>query len=206
MLVPLAWWVVACRSVPPRPVSPTPRPASVRVATPVPAVTPASIPTPTPTPQPTPELPPLRPGADRETPLVRVLLQSVAWPLSLGDPGQSLVVDTPSGRAELRGGLVATSRGATLECQVGAYGEASNAEATVARLHRAGLGARVESGSGLRRVIAFGQPGMTPEDLLAGLVKAGIAEPGRLVERGSPELCVQGEADRKVCGLWLRIT
>ena len=196
----------ACRSVPPRPRVPTPRPTPVRVATPVPVATPQPTPSPTPTPQPTPELPPVRPGADREAPLVRVLLQGAAWPLVLGEAGQLLAVDTPSGRAEVQGPLQVAGKGTGFECQVGAYGEPGNAEVAAARVRRAGMVARVEEAGGLQRVVAVGPPGVTSQDLMSRLAEAGFAEPGRLVERGSPELCTQGNGDRRVCGTWLRVT
>lgn len=185
---------------------PTPRPTPVQVATPVSVATPVPISSPIPTSQPTPELPPLRPGADREPPLVRVLLQSAVWPLSLGEAGQPLTVETPSGQAEVRGPVLVAARGASLECQVGAYGELANAEAAIVRLRSAGLAARVKEAGGLRRVVAIGQPGVTSEDFTSRLAQAGFAEPGPVVERGNPELCTQNDGSRKVCGVWLRVT
>lgn len=210
---PRALWLVgavlaaACRTAPPPPRVPTPRPTPVRVAVPVPAATPTPSPTPaaTPAPTPVPALPALPPGSDREAPLVRVLLEGATLPVSLGEPGRLFSVETPSGRADLRAPLGLTARSGYLECQVGAYGEAANAEAAVARLRRAGLGARVDNGGPLRRVIAIGQPGLGGEELASRLVQAGFADAVRPSERGSQELCVQGES-RTVCGSWLRLT
>jgi stage II sporulation protein D len=136
---------------------------------------------------------------------VRVLLQAATWPLVLGEAGQMLAVDTPSGRAEVRGPLQIAGQGTSVECQVGAYGEPSNAEAAIGKLRRAGLAARMEEAGGLRRVVAVGPPGVTSEDFTSRLVQAGFTEPGRVVERGSPELCTQANGDRRVCGTWLRV-
>lgn len=210
---PRALWLIgvvlaaACRTAPPPPRVPTPRPTPVRVAVPVPAATPTPTPRPaaTPAPTPVPALPALPPGSDREAPLVRVLLEGATLPISVGEPGRVFEVETPSGRADLRAPLGLTARSGYLECQVGAYGEPANAEAAVARLRRAGLGARIDNGGPLRRVIAIGQPGLGPEELASRLAQAGFADAVRPSERGSQELCVQGES-RTVCGSWLRLT
>ncbi len=196
----------ACRTAPPPRVS-TPQPTPVRVAEPVPAPTPAPTPTvaATPVPTPLPALPPLAPGADREAPLVRVLLEAVTLPVTVGEPGRVFGIETPSGRADLRAPLSLTTHSGYLECQVGAYGEPANAEAAVARLRRAGLGARIDMSGPLRRVIAIGQPGLGAGELASRLAQAGFGDTVKPSGRGSQEPCVQGES-RTVCGAWLRLT
>lgn len=173
----------------------------VPVATPAPAT--GSVPVPTPMPAPTPIA--FAPGSDRTPPLVRVLLEGVTLPLTIGEPGRLFSVETPSGRTELGAPLALSVRGESFECQVGAYGEAANAEAALARLRQAGLGARVEASGALRRVIAVGPPGLGFEELARRVQEAGFGEVLPTSTRGSRELCLQAPS-RTVCGAWLRLT
>ncbi|HPC82126.1 MAG TPA: SpoIID/LytB domain-containing protein [Thermoanaerobaculaceae bacterium] len=203
----VAWALLAaaCRSAAPPPRLPPPRPTPVPVAVPVPVPMPTPTPAATPAPTPVPPLPAAPTWNDREAPLVRIWLEGAALPLSLGEPGRAFGVETPSGRVELAAPLGISARRGFLESQVGAYGEAANAEAAVARLRRAGLGARIDIAGPLRRVIAIGPPGLGPEELANRLAQAGFADAAKPSERGAQELCVQGES-RTVCGSWLRLS
>lgn len=193
--------LAGCRSAVPPPRVATPRPTPVRVAVPVPAAAPA----PAATPVPRPVAPPTPPLPSGRAPLfVRVLLEGATPPVSVGEPGRLFSVETPAGRAELRAPLGVTARSGSFDCQVGAFAEPANAEAAVARLRRAGLAARIDSGGPLRRVIAIGPPGVGAEELARRLREAGFLEVARPSERGGQELCVQAES-RTVCGAWLRL-
>lgn len=196
---------VACRTVSPPPRVSAPTPTPIRVAVPVPVATPTPVPTPAPTPPPTPIPVAVRPGADREPPLVRVLLEGAGAPLTVGEPGRSFAVDTPSGRADLRAPLQLVARSGQVEGQVGAYGDPSNAAAAQARLRSVGLATRTESSGGMTRVVAIGKPGQGREEVMAQVRQAGFSEVGRWSEGGSAELCLSGDG-RNVCGGWLRLT
>lgn len=196
---------VACRTASPPPRVTAPAPTPIRVAVPVPVATPAPVPTPAPTPTPTPIPLPVRSGADREPPLVRVLLEGVGTPVTVGEPGRVFAVDTPSGRADLRAPLQLVARSGHVEGQVGAYGEPANAAAAQGRLRSAGVAVRTESNGGMTRVFAVGQPGQGREEVMAQVRQAGFPEVGRWSEGGSAELCLSGDG-RNVCGAWLRLT
>ncbi len=153
-----------------------------------------------------PELPPVRPGADREARSFGCSCRARPGRRFWGRQGRSLAVDTPSGRAEVRGPLQVAGNGSSFRVPGRSLRRAEQRRGSEREVQRAGLGARMEEAGSLRRVVAVGPPGVTRQDFTSRLAEAGFAEPGRLVERGSPELCTQGNGDRRVCGTWLRVT
>jgi stage II sporulation protein D len=192
-----------CLTSAPPPVAPAP-PQEVPTpppTTPTPPPVVSETPTPTPSPVPAPTVPTEFPArADLKPPLVRVLLTAGAGPV-FPELGRRFACITQRGAFLLRGPLAARVVDGRTAIQVGAFADATNAQAALERLRAAGIAAELRStADSLWRLVALSGAGEGGEALAQRLAAAGFTDQQRLGAAQGSKVTVTGEGGAEVSG------
>jgi peptidoglycan hydrolase-like amidase len=169
---------------------------------------PPAPPAPTPAPTALPARPPAPVEApnreDVRPPAIRVLLQTGPSP-AFPEPGRRYVAVTGDGAVVIRGPMAAELGAGASAFQVGAWADAANAAAAVARLQAAGLLAQARAGAdGLVRVVASGAAGESPDQLRARLAAQGFTD-ARPAPAADRRIVLRGEGGLELAGDQIRL-
>jgi stage II sporulation protein D len=173
--------------------------AACRTAAPPPA--PAPVPQPAPPPTRTPvaaPAPPVEPVAlpqreDMQPPLIRVLLQEDDQP-ALPEPGRRYAATCGAGVKVVRGPISVALTAGPAALQVGAFADATNANATVVRLKALGFATEAQPGSDrLVRVVVTGAAGESADALRARLLSQGFPDARPAPGAAGRQVVLRGE-------------